>query len=541
MMLADVIDAYLTRQRSLGMRFDSAGQLLRRFSRAIGDRPIQEVTPEAVLDFLHGKGALTATWTLKYKVLTGLYRFAISRGYVDSSPLPTDSAEAAATANALCLFHRRTPPAAGGDNDPCARATARHVPAMYRTLLLLLYGSGMRIGEALRLTLQDVDLAEQVITVRDTKFFKTRLVPIGPKLTAGTRCAYRAPRLAPNAAQRMHRRYSRRVTVEDGVIRESSRCSSMSVEPPESIAPSANLALHACTIIRHTAAVHRVRRMVSRRPGRSAIAPATRHLPWSPRYPFNPTLSPDDARSLCRRPASALPSTQWGPIMKDENLLGPWVRRFLLEHLVAERNLSRNTQASYRDTLMLLLPFASKHGGVAIDRMTVEDLTPSIVRTFLDHLEHDRQCSGVTRNQRLATIHSLARFIGMRSPVHVAWCAEIRAVPFKKTAKTVIGYLEKAEMDALLNQPDRRTRLGARDHALLLFLYNSGARADEAARSDHRQSAAWACPRQCGCTEKETSSGPVLCGRLRPTSLSSLVADSRQGRGGLPESRATSH
>ncbi len=109
--------------------------------------------------------------------------------------------------------------------------------------------------------------------------------------------------------------------------------------------------------------------------------------------------------------------------MKDESLLGPWVRRFLLEHLVAERNLSRNTQASYRDTLMLLLPFASKQGGGAIDRMIVENLTPAIVRKFLDHLEHDRQCSGVTRNQRLATIHSLARFIGMRSPVHLAWCA----------------------------------------------------------------------------------------------------------------------
>jgi len=167
--------------------------------------------------------------------------------------------------------------------------------------------------------------------------------------------------------------------------------------------------------------------------------------------------------------------------MKDETLLGPWVRRFLLEHLVAERNLARNTQVSYRDTLALLLPFASKHEGHAIDRMTIEDLTPSVVRKFLDHLEQDRQCSGATRNQRLATIRSLARFIGMRSPAHVAWCAEIRGTPFKKTAKTGIGYLEKAEMDALLAQPDRRTPIGDRDHALLLFLYNSGARADEAA------------------------------------------------------------
>jgi len=141
--------------------------------------------------------------------------------------------------------------------------------------------------------------------------------------------------------------------------------------------------------------------------------------------------------------------------MKDENLLGPWVRRFLLEHLVAERNLSRNTQASYRDTLMLLLPFASKEGGSPIDRMTVEDLTPAIVRKFLYHLESTRQCSGATRNQRLASIRSLAKFIGMRSPVHLAWCTEIRAVPFKKTAQTVIEYLEKVEMNLIspINEP----------------------------------------------------------------------------------------
>ena len=95
--------------------------------------------------------------------------------------------------------------------------------------------------------------------------------------------------------------------------------------------------------------------------------------------------------------------------MKDSSLLGPWIRRFLLEHLVTERNLSRNTQASYRDALTLLLPFVGKHGGCAIDRMTVEELTPEVVRKFLDHLERDRQCSEVTRNQRLATIHEIAR------------------------------------------------------------------------------------------------------------------------------------
>ena len=79
-------------------------------------------------------------------------------------------------------------------------------------------------------------------------------------------------------------------------------------------------------------------------------------------------------------------------------------------------------------------------------------------------------------------VHSLARFIGTHSPAHLAWCSEIRSIPFKKTAKASIGYLEKPEIDALLKQPDQRTALGARDHTLLLFLYNSGARADEAAK-----------------------------------------------------------
>ncbi len=167
--------------------------------------------------------------------------------------------------------------------------------------------------------------------------------------------------------------------------------------------------------------------------------------------------------------------------MRDHTLLGPWVRRFLLEYLVAERNLARNTQVSYRDTLTLLLPFVSRQSAIPIERLTVHDVSPNRVRAFLEHIERERGCGVVTRNQRLGTIHSLARFVGTRSPEHLDWCSQVRSVPFKKATKTVIGYLDKPEMEALLRAPDRRTSLGLRDHALLLFLYNSGARADEAA------------------------------------------------------------
>lgn len=167
--------------------------------------------------------------------------------------------------------------------------------------------------------------------------------------------------------------------------------------------------------------------------------------------------------------------------MRDHTLIGPWVRRFLLEHLVTDRNLARNTQLSYRDTLVLLLPFMSKAREKAVDRLTIDELSPSVVRSFLEYLEKERGCSGATRNLRLATIHSLAKFIGMHSPEHVAWCAEVRAIPFKKTAKSTLTYLDKPEMDALLKAPDFGMSLGMRDYALLLFLYNTGARAHEAA------------------------------------------------------------
>ena len=168
--------------------------------------------------------------------------------------------------------------------------------------------------------------------------------------------------------------------------------------------------------------------------------------------------------------------------MNDLTLLGPWVRRFLLEHLVAERNLARNTQRSYRDALTLMIPFVAGKLHQAVDRLTVADVSADLVRLFLADLEEARQCAITTRNQRLAAVHALARFVGEHSPEHIAWCGQIRSVPFKKASKAVIPYLDKPQMDALLAAPDRQTAQGRRDHALLLFLYNSGTRAQEAAQ-----------------------------------------------------------
>jgi len=167
--------------------------------------------------------------------------------------------------------------------------------------------------------------------------------------------------------------------------------------------------------------------------------------------------------------------------MDKRELLGPWIRRFLLEHIVEERNLSRNTQQSYRDTLAMLLPFIAVQAESPLDCLRVIDLSASRVRVFLTHLEQVRKVSISTRNQRLAAIHALARFIAEYSPQHVAWLGEIKTVPFKKTLRKLVSYLEKPEVEALLAVPDRTTVQGQRNYALLLFLYNSGARASEAA------------------------------------------------------------
>ena len=166
--------------------------------------------------------------------------------------------------------------------------------------------------------------------------------------------------------------------------------------------------------------------------------------------------------------------------MDKHEHLGPWIRRFLLEHLINERNLSPNTQRSYRDTVAMLLPFIATQLRKPLDQLEVGDVSGDCVRQFLTHLERTRNVSVATRNQRLAAIHSLARFIAEYSPQHVAWYGQVRTVPFKKSARKLIPYLDKPEVEALLAVPDCTTNVGRRNYALLLFLYNSGARASEA-------------------------------------------------------------
>jgi integrase/recombinase XerD len=160
--------------------------------------------------------------------------------------------------------------------------------------------------------------------------------------------------------------------------------------------------------------------------------------------------------------------------------VGPWVRRFLVEYLIGERNYSLNTQQSRRDTFVLFLPFAAKRCRCALDQLALSKINPELVREFVRHLEQVRRCSPSTINQRVISLRAWARFVGITSPEHRQWSSEMLTLHFKKHAPAPMNYLEKEEMKALLAAPDRRDRQGFRDYVLLLFLYNTGARASEA-------------------------------------------------------------
>jgi len=166
--------------------------------------------------------------------------------------------------------------------------------------------------------------------------------------------------------------------------------------------------------------------------------------------------------------------------MSDSRLLGPFVRRFLLEEVIANRSFSINTQKSYRDSIHLLFSFIKDFQGTDPIRVTITQITVDLLRAFLAHLEKERGNSIATLNQRLNALHSLFRFIGRQVPEIVEQASHIQSLQLRRAPIPTMDYLDKREIDALLAVPNQKCRQGLRDYALLLFLYNTGARASEA-------------------------------------------------------------
>jgi integrase/recombinase XerD len=161
--------------------------------------------------------------------------------------------------------------------------------------------------------------------------------------------------------------------------------------------------------------------------------------------------------------------------------LGQALHAFFLDHLITVKGLRPSSVRSYRDTIRLLLVSVAADKRSKITGLTVGDLTFQRVVGFLRHLEQDRGNHIRTRNQRLAAIHTLFEYIATRSPEMLMVCQQVAAIPTKRVPPPETRFLERDEVQQLLHGLPSTGRLALRDRALLLFLYNTGARVQEVA------------------------------------------------------------
>jgi site-specific recombinase XerD len=159
--------------------------------------------------------------------------------------------------------------------------------------------------------------------------------------------------------------------------------------------------------------------------------------------------------------------------------VAPLLRAFFVDHLLQHKAVSPQTISAYRDAWRRLLAYLQQTHHLTPDAVTVDDLSVPTVLAFLDHLEQDRGNTVRSRNARLAALRSFARFVALRAPEAVDAMTRLLAIPVKRTTRPLVGFLARDEMDAVLAACDPHTRTGRRDYALVLTLYNTGARVSE--------------------------------------------------------------
>ena len=182
------------------------------------------------------------------------------------------------------------------------------------------------------------------------------------------------------------------------------------------------------------------------------------------------------------------------------------VTTFLTHYLAAQRNLSPHTIRAYRDVFTLLLRFCRDLRGIAPERLHLEQIDVALVEAFLDYLERERRCVPSTRNHRLAALHAFFRYVQSEEPERLLPCQRILAIPLRRHARPLVGYLSKEELAEILAQPDLSRRAGRRDAVLLSLLYDSGARVQEFDRSFGRRRPIGS-PRSAAPAGKGTPSG----------------------------------
>lgn len=152
---------------------------------------------------------------------------------------------------------------------------------------------------------------------------------------------------------------------------------------------------------------------------------------------------------------------------------------FFTDRLCKQTRASHHTVSAYRDTFRLLLIFIQQRRGKAPSGLLLNDLDATTIGAFLEHLEAERGNSVRTRNARLAAVHSFFRYVATLEPAHLGLVQRVLAIPQKRFNRTLINFLTREEVEAVLRAPDQTNWLGRRDHALLLLAIQSGLRVSE--------------------------------------------------------------
>jgi integrase/recombinase XerD len=182
MKLLPAIEGYVTLKRALGAVFTVDARILRSFGRSQGDVAVDTLTSEGCRAFCRGDGLPTRFWERKHQSLRSFFDYLVTRGHIDRSPLPGPLPRIERTFHPYIYSHAEIQRLLEAASQPVSRGTLVE-PETLRTLILLLYGAGLRAGEALRLRLCDANLRDRVLSIWSTKFFKSRLIPIGVSLT----------------------------------------------------------------------------------------------------------------------------------------------------------------------------------------------------------------------------------------------------------------------------------------------------------------------------------------------------------------------
>lgn len=165
--------------------------------------------------------------------------------------------------------------------------------------------------------------------------------------------------------------------------------------------------------------------------------------------------------------------------MKSSRNMSSLLQEFFTEYLINQRQASQHTIASYRDSFCLLLRYAQQRFKKPPPTLELSNLNARFISDFLNHLEKDRGVCVRSRNQRLAAIHSFFRYISLYTPEHIEIIQQVLAIPSKRYEKKIVAFLDRCEIDSLLEVPNRKTWIGRRDHALLMLMIQTGVRVSE--------------------------------------------------------------